>query len=160
VLPGANIDSNRVDIGVFAQNDKHYSAPAFLSLTYLDNQKRTYDDTGHIQTVDYADPEVSKNYVDPLLDFRRDWRDDYHYTDAGGSLLGWTRSRGDQKQRFTFDGCLVTKTDDQDRPLEAKVVRYVAKPVSGQAAVLEQIETEEAARYEYAGDSSVGMRVK
>jgi hypothetical protein len=160
VLPGANIDSNRVDIGVFVQNDKHYSAPAFLSLTYLDNQKRSYDDTGHIRSVDYADPEVSKNYVDPLLDFRKDWRDDYHYTDAGGELLGWTRSRGDQKQQFTFDGCLITKMDDKDRPLEAKVVRYAAKPVSGQAAVLEQIETEEVARYEYAGDSRMGQRVK
>lgn len=159
VLPGASIESNRADIGVFVENEKHFSAPAFLSLTYLDNQKRVYDDAGRIQAVDYADPEISKNYVDPLLDFRKNWRDEYQY-DAAGQLLGWNRLRGEQKQRFTFDGCLVTKTDDRDRPREAKVVRYAPRQEPGQAAVLEQIETEETARYEYAGDAGRGKRVE
>jgi tetratricopeptide repeat protein len=159
VLPGSHMESNRVDIGVFVQNDKHFSAPAFISLTYLDNQKRVYDEAGRIKSVDYADAEMSKNYVDPLLDFQKNWRDDYHYDDVG-QLLGWTRSRGDQVQQFTFDGCLVTRSDDKDRPLEAKVVRYVAKQSPGQAGALEQLETDEAATYEYAGDSRVGKRVK
>lgn len=159
VAPGANIESNRVDIGVFVENEKHFSAPAFLSLTYLDNQKRTYDEAGRIQVVDYADPEVCKNYVDPLLDFRKNWRDEYQY-DAAGHMLGWTRIRGEEKQRFTFDGCVVAATDDRDRPLEAKVVRYSARQQPGQAAVLEQIETDTVANYEYADDSLLGKRVK
>lgn len=159
VLPGANIESNRVDIGVIVENEKHYSAPAFLSLTYLDNQKRNYDDAGRIKVVDYADPEVSKNYVDPLLDFRKDWRDEYRYNDAG-ELLGWIRRRGEQQQRFTFDGCLVTKTDDQERPLEAKVVRYAAKQQPGQRALLEQVVTDEVANYDYLEESKRGMRRK
>ena len=159
MLRGASIESNRVDIGVFVENEKHFSAPAFLSLTYLDNQKRVYDEDGRIQVVDYADAEISKNYVDPLLDFRKDWRDEYQYDDAG-QLLGWNRIRGEQKQRFTFDGCLVTKADDQDRPLEAKPVRYAARQQPGQASALEQVETDEVAKYEYAGESRLGMRVK
>lgn len=89
--------------------------------------------------------------------FQKQWRDDYLYAESG-ELLGWTRTRGDDKQRFTFDGCLVTKSDDQDRPLEAKVVRYVAKQQPGQTGVLEQVETEEIAKYEYGSESLIGKR--
>ena len=160
LAPGSNMESNRVDIGVFAQNEHHYSAPAFLSLTYLDNQKRAYDSAQRIQMVDYADPVVSKNYVDPLLDFKKNWRDDYHY-DTAGTLLGWTRSRGEKQEHFTFDGCLVTQVDDLKRPITAKGVRYVVQQKPEQAGSLEQIETEELVHYEYSGPAShVGRRRK
>jgi len=46
VVPGSDIDSNRVDIGVFATNGKQYSAPGFISVAYPDNELRTYDARG------------------------------------------------------------------------------------------------------------------
>ena len=126
VQPGSDLESNRVDIGVFVNNGTYYSAPGFVSVLFLDNQKRTYDAQQRIQAIDYADPVVGKNYVDPMLDARKNWRDQYKY-DSAGRLLGWTRTRRDSPERpeqFTADGALVTKTDAQGRPTEAQRVRY------------------------------------
>jgi tetratricopeptide (TPR) repeat protein len=139
VEPGAELESNRVDIGAFAYNGEHYSAPGFISLYYFDNEKRVYDDQQRIKVVDYADPAASKNYVDPLLDLRKNWRDEFQY-DASGQLLGWTRLRGTARERFTAGGALVTKTDDRGQPLETKKVRYVAQTQPNQAPVLQQQE--------------------
>ena len=153
------MESARVDIGCFAENEKYPSAPAFLSLQYLGNQKREYDAQGRIRVVDYADAEAKKNYVDPLLDFAKNWRDEYLYDDAGRSL-GWNRVRGDAKERFTFDGCLATEFDARERPIAAKVVRYVAKQQPQQAGTLEQEVVATTVRYEYAGDEDLrGRRV-
>ena len=110
VGPESKIESNRVDIGAFVHNGVHYSAPGFVTFFYLDNEKRVYDDKQRIKVVDYADPEVSKNYVDPVIDAPKRWRDEYQY-DASGKLTGWTRIRGDSKQQFTAKGLLVSKID-------------------------------------------------
>ena len=90
VQPGSAMESNRVDIGVFVSNGTYYSAPAFVSFLFLDNQKRVYDDHQRIRVIDYADAEVGRNYVDPALEPKKDWRDEYQY-DAAGQLTGWTR---------------------------------------------------------------------
>lgn len=133
VSPGSELESNRVDIGVFAHNGQHDSPPAFLSFHYLDNERRVYDDRGRIQSVDYA----TENYTDPLLDFRKDWRDEYHYT-PDGILDGWTRIRGDDRQSFDADGRLVLKSDDAGRPVETVAVRYRAQAQQGKPPVLIQ----------------------
>ena len=45
--------------------------------------------------IDHANPD--RAYADPILVPRADWRDDFAY-DAGGTLLGWTRVRGDRRR--------------------------------------------------------------
>ncbi len=134
--------SNRVDIGVFVNNGDHYSAPAFISLYYLDNQKRTYDDQHRIQVIDHADATASGNYVDPLLDLRKDWRDEYRYGE-NGKLLGWTRVRGDNREQFTDDGKLIVETAKEGQPAKTREVRYVVSPVPKKAPVLKQVVVEE-----------------
>jgi tetratricopeptide (TPR) repeat protein len=129
------LESNRVDLALIVENEAHYSAPAFISLNYLDNEKRMYDDSGRIQSIDYTDPETRGNYVDPLLDFIKDWRDEYHYNDAG-ELTGWTRIRGEERQQFTATGELVLEADDAGRPTKTTPVRYVAEQKPNEPARL------------------------
>ncbi len=72
-----SITTDRVDIGVFASNGIHWSAPAFISLLYPGNEKRTYRADGQIAEVDYDDPDYRQRYVDPVLIPVRNWRDVY-----------------------------------------------------------------------------------
>ena len=46
ILPGAAMESNRVDIGVFVRNGTYYSAPGFITYLFLDDEARTYDESG------------------------------------------------------------------------------------------------------------------
>ncbi|HEV8290881.1 MAG TPA: hypothetical protein VGP94_03125 [Tepidisphaeraceae bacterium] len=57
---GSVIDSNRVDIGVFAHNGAYYSAPAFITFFCLDSEARTYDEKGNIVEMAYGriDPQL------------------------------------------------------------------------------------------------------
>ncbi len=157
--PAAKIETNRVDIGCFAHNGNHYSAPAFVTCFFLDNEKREYDEQKRIKVMDYADPVVSKNYVDPLVDLPKRWRDEYRYDDKG-TPLGWTRKVGDKSEEFTADGALVTKKDDLGRPLEARTVRYVVKQEPNQAPKLEQQPGDEVLFYEYASAEDRVGKVK
>jgi len=138
IAPGSKMESNRVDIGVFVHNGQHYSAPGFVCFYYLDNEKRVYDDQHRIQVVDYTDPAVKGSYVDPLLDLPKDWRDEYHYSDDG-SLKGWTRIRGEDRQEFTANGELILEKDEDGKPTTTTPVRYVAKRGKGGMATLEQV---------------------
>lgn len=54
VLPGSLLESNRVDIGVFAHNGAYWSAPAFVCFFYLDDEARTYDASGRILEMFYG----------------------------------------------------------------------------------------------------------
>ena len=137
VAPGAKLESNRVDIGVFVHNGDYYSAPAFVCFLYLDNEKRVYDDRQRIEVVDYTDPAVRGNYVDPLLDLPKDWRDEYRYGEDG-QLLGWTRIRGPKHEDFTAEGLLVLEKDDQGRPVKTSKVRYLPERRPKGTAVLKQ----------------------
>ena len=94
------VTTSRVDIGVFASNGVHDSAPAILSWYFPPTEKRRTE-TGpdgalRIAAIDHANPD--RAYADPILVPRADWRDDFAY-DAGGTLLGWTRVRGDRPPR-------------------------------------------------------------
>jgi len=137
--PGSNIKSNRVDVGLFVNNGDYYSAPGFVSFYYLDNEKRVYDDQRRIEVIDYTDPETRDNYVDPIIDFRKDWRDEYHY-DEDGLLLGWTRIRGSMQQEFAADGRLILQRDSDGTPRRLVAVRYEAqREKAGEAAKLQQV---------------------
>ena len=53
--------SDRVDIGVFANNGAHWSAPAFISLLLSGNEKRIYRADGQIAEADYASTRTTGN---------------------------------------------------------------------------------------------------
>jgi hypothetical protein len=102
------VRSARVDVGVFANNGVHDSAPAILSLLFPAHETRRYepgpDGAPRIAAIDHADPAKAGVYADPMLMARADWRDDYRY-DPAGVLLGWTRSRpGRHPESFRPDG--------------------------------------------------------
>jgi hypothetical protein len=88
--------ASRVDIGVFADNGAHDSAPAILSWTFPAHETRVYergaDGAPRVLSIDYADPAKAKVYADPLLYPRPAWRDVHRY-DTEGRSLGWTRHR-------------------------------------------------------------------
>jgi hypothetical protein len=159
IAPGSRMESNRIDIGVFIDNGKHWSAPGFVTFFSLDNQKRLYDKDQRIARVDYADKEMAGNYVDPLVDLPKDWRDEYHYAKEG-RLLGWTRTRGKVTQEFTSDGAVVQESDDKGRVLVARTVRYLARPRKEKAPQLESHLGDTVLRYEYASDDDRIGRLK
>lgn len=136
IAGGDVMESNRVDIGAFAHNGDYYSAPAFVSLLTLDNEQRIYDENQRIQSVDYRAESVKDNYVDPVLDFPKDWRDEYHF-DEKGNLSGWTRIRDDSRQEFTPEGELILEAD-QGRPTKIARVRYAVTQQPGYKFLLKQ----------------------
>jgi hypothetical protein len=152
IRPTIKIESNRVDIGVFAHNGSHWSAPAFVTWFFLDNEERVYDDEGRIRSVVYHGGSDAGNYVDPLIQTPKTWKDTYRYTEAG-RLIGWTRSRDGEAQemldQFTADGGLVIEQDDQGRALTAREVRYVAQPGQKQLPILVQQLGDKIWRYAY-----------
>ena len=80
-------------MGAFVHNGTWYSAPAFVTHFFLDNERRVYNDAGVLQEIEYG----ADNYVDPLIDVPKRWRDSYRY-DAAGKCLGWTRHRTGEPQ--------------------------------------------------------------
>ncbi len=150
IAPDSEMESNRIDIGLFADNGVQLSAPAFFCVNTLDNEVRQYNEAGQIQSVVYTGAAEKGNYVDPAFDLPKSWKDDYRY-DSHGALLGWTRTRGDQQEHFTADGALVEQRDDNDRPTVARTVGYVAEQKGpNQPPVLKQVLGTERLYYEYA----------
>jgi len=149
--PGLQTD--RVDIGVFADNGETLSAPAFVSFLYPGDQARTYDEKGRPRCIDYHDARFRKRYVDPLIFPARDWRDCYEY-DAAGNLIGWNRISGGSVQRFTWDGGKVVDTDSAGRPVLAEKVKYeVEATKSGRPRIVQMTTgTYQAYRYRSAAD--------
>lgn len=102
--------SDRVDIGVFAENGPRISAPAFVSVDLPGQQLRRYEPgpagTMRLAETDYDGNQRGATY-DPLLWWSAPWRDLYHY-DAQGRLTGWarqsTRPAGPPEQDFAADG--------------------------------------------------------
>jgi hypothetical protein len=142
------LQTNRIDIGVFAHNGAHYSAPGFVTFYCLDDEERQYDERGRIAAVTYRSPAQGGNYADPLVHNLRDWRDEYHYDDD--VLTGWTRHRGQEQEQFTAHGHLVTQTDAKGRAAQARKVGYVARAAQGgQLPVLEMVVSTEVLTYAY-----------
>lgn len=138
IAEGSKMESNRVDIGLFALSGEQVSAPAFFCLTTLDNEDRKYDDNGRLLSITYTGAEEAGNYVDPAYDLPKSWRDDYRY-DAAGHLLGWTRVRGENREQFSAQGLLSEKTDELGRCVVGRTVRYVAQqPKPNKPPILKQ----------------------
>ena len=76
IAPGSSLESNRVDIGVFAHNGTHYSAPAFVTFFSLDSEGRTYDEKGRIVEIGYAMGETELKIVDAAKLFETLARDE------------------------------------------------------------------------------------
>jgi len=140
--PGApDIFTDRIDIGVFADNGANLSAPAFISVMFPPNQLRTYKD-GRIARIDYNAPGRVTRTVDPVLFPVRDWADDYLYA-TDGAPQGWIRSRKGGKTRFLANGRRVIRADAQGRPLEVEKVRYQAKALGDARQQIEEVGTGE-----------------
>ncbi len=148
ISPESKLASNRVDIGVFASSGEHWSAPAFVTFYFPDNQTRHYDEAGRLQSIENRSLAKGGNYADPLAHTPRDWRDDLRY-DATGHLLGWRRSRGTAVEDFTADGHLVIEKDEYGRATRACVVQYVAEHSPTREPTIRQISTDVEYRYEY-----------
>ena len=92
----------RIDIGVFANNGVHDSAPAMLSWYCPPTEARTYaagpDGAPRPLAIDHADPGRAEAYADPLLVPAADWRDAFA-TDETGRVTGWTRTRAGPRPR-------------------------------------------------------------
>jgi hypothetical protein len=88
---------SRVDIGVFANNGVHDSAPALISIDFPEHQIRRYaigtDGAKRLLSIDY-DADGRGAYFDPLLYWSAAWTDTARY-DASGTLLGWDRRNAD-----------------------------------------------------------------
>ncbi len=153
IAEGSKMETNRIDVGAFAHNGVHYSAPGLVSVLCLDSEQRKYDDAGRIQSIAYRSQAAGGNYADPAVHTPRDWRDEYHYDDTGRST-GWTRIRGDTREEFTAGGDLVVERDPLGRPAKVRKVTYRAKTSKpGQLPTLEQIAAEEVLTVAYDGES-------
>lgn len=92
-VPQNEILSHRIDIGIFAFNGVHESAPAFVSVSFPAHQKRIYENSHQsgkvlLKEVDYSSPETE--LFDPVLHWWAKWRDEFEY-DTEGKLVGWRR---------------------------------------------------------------------
>ena len=57
------MQTNRVDIGVFVHNGTYYSAPAFITFFFLDNELRTYGSDGRIVDIYYNAGDTTIGYA-------------------------------------------------------------------------------------------------
>ena len=120
--------TQRIDVGVFADNGAELSAPSFFSVAFPPTERRIYDDTGRLREIAYDPPEMETIYADPLLYPWRGWRDSYAH-DADGQTTGWTRTFSDGAiQHYTAHGLLVRETDAGGRAILAEAVAYPRRP--------------------------------
>jgi len=100
--------TSRVDIGVFANNGVHLSAPSFVSVSFPTHHERRYGpvENGEIRllSVDY-DAKSRDAFFDVASEFTADFADTFRYDETGG-FLGWTRQRGSETYEFDAQGRL------------------------------------------------------
>ncbi|WP_299356628.1 hypothetical protein [uncultured Shimia sp.] len=104
--PGSpDIMSSRIDIGVFANNGIHDSAPAFISVLLPQHETRDYAfDADGPPKVKRIDRQAQKGvYVDPRVFPDTRWKDVYHYDDEG-LISGWTRYRRGDEGEYNSEG--------------------------------------------------------
>lgn len=96
---------SRVDIGVFANNGVHDSAPSIISIDFPEHQIRHYADAAgskQLTSIDY-NARGREAYFDPILYWSAPWTDVAHYNEAR-ALLGWDRLDADGETRFVSVG--------------------------------------------------------
>lgn len=123
--PGVpDLATSRIDIGVFANNGAHDSAPAFISVLMPGFEARDYapgpDGAPRVMRINRQVPPGA--YADPALFPDTDWQDSYHY-DATGTLTGWTRERGDKKTLFNAKGQRLSDADGPALPVRYTIAR-------------------------------------
>jgi hypothetical protein len=127
-LGAPDILSHRIDIGVFANNGIHDSAPAFISVLLPRHEARVYapgpDGAPRIISIDRG--RVDGIYADPQLFPEIPWRDHYHY-DAAGRFTGWTRHRAGEVTEYDVAGRRILVRDAQGLPVKTAPVRYLPK---------------------------------
>jgi hypothetical protein len=64
VSSGSPMESNRIDIGVFANNGARYSAPSFITWFFPDCEDRIYDDKGRLRQVSYLNGDIEPQVTD------------------------------------------------------------------------------------------------
>ena len=132
--------SARVDIGVFADNGVHDSAPAIISMLLPRHETRRYeagpDGAPRIAAIDHADPAKAGTYVDPMLMARADWRDEYAY-DATGRLTGWRRLRDGRADAYDAEGRRILGPTAEGRQETADVRYPLQRTLAGGLTILE-----------------------
>ena len=126
--------TSRVDIGAFASNGVHDSAPAILSWYFPPDATRSWqagpDGPPRLAAIDHRRP--AAGYVDPALFPAADWADDLH-RDADGRLTGWTRRR-DGRPAEEFDATGRRRVGDGT----IAVVHAIRRTADGRFALEEQ----------------------
>lgn len=104
--PGSpDILSPRIDIGVFANNGVHDSAPSFVSVLLPHHETRDYAQTEDVLRVLSIDRAAGKTYADPLVFPQTAWMDLYLYGKSG-EMLGWSRQSKQGEQSYDASGQL------------------------------------------------------
>lgn len=132
-FPG--IMSNRIDIGIFASNGFHDSAPAFVSVLLPQHETRRYEPgPGGMMRIAEIDRSAREGgYVDPALFPHTPWRDEYTYA-PDGHLTGWRRWRGRSATHYSASGARIVAVDVEGQPSKLEDVRYV--PVVSDSGML------------------------
>lgn len=113
----------RIDVGAFAHAGEAKSAPAFFSVAFPPGQKRRYDEHGRPLVIDHNDPDKRTGYADPAIFPTRDWRDEFHYDEAG-SLVGWTRISAKGAHNFDAAGFRLLQHDPDSRTALLEQIAY------------------------------------
>lgn len=135
------VTASRVDIGVFANNGVHDSAPAILSIYFPPHEARVYeegpDGAPRLASIDRA--ARPDTYADPLIVPRADWRDDYRYAEDG-ALLGWSRTRpGRAPEDYAPDGTRILMRAADGTPVSGEAVAYALRHNDAGALVIEEL---------------------
>lgn len=133
------VTTARVDIGVFASNGVHDSAPAIVSWYFPPSEKRRLEEgpDGALRTaaIDHTNP--GRAYADPVLVPRADWRDDFAWG-PDGALAGWTRVR-EGRPPEAFDAAGRRLPDPAD-PATAVAVAYPLSRAADGRLVVEEVD--------------------
>ncbi|NHX28235.1 hypothetical protein HA397_30330, partial [Escherichia coli] len=102
--------TSRVDIGVFAWNGVHDSAPGLISIAFPTHQLRSYapapqGGAPQLDAIGY-DADAAKVYYDPLLFWSAPWADKLIY-DENGNLTGRNRTMGEKTVSLDAQGDLT-----------------------------------------------------
>ena len=103
------ITSPRIDIGVFANNGAHDSAPAFISILMPDHERRVYEETPEGEPKPMMIDRRKEQYADPVIHPQIAWRDVYRYGPSG-QFIGWTRYSKNGEQLFDADGRWIAES--------------------------------------------------
>lgn len=123
IAEGSDLESNRVDVGVFVHNGVYYSPPAFLTFYTLDSEARTYGSDGRPLEIGY-DLKTSTISV-------KDWKALFDALDPGSESWPCQFLRG----QFKSDEIAgLNRVSDEYRNIHAALVAARQKQEQANAA--------------------------